>query len=160
MRKSVFTTPKSYLSFLAMYKDLYKKKYDEIDIQQSSIKSGLDKLLEATVGVGEMKKMLQIEDQKLRIASDETNKLIATLTIENEAAEKKTIECEATKAGVITQKENITVEKEAADRDLAAAMPFVEAAEKALSGIKPNDITELKAMKKLHDVGKIILDAV
>jgi hypothetical protein len=39
-------------------------------------------------------------------------------------------------------------------------MPFVEAAEKALSGIKPNDITELKAMKKLHDVGKIILDAV
>lgn len=62
MRKSVFTTPKSYLSFLAMYKDLYKKKYDEIDVQQSSIKSGLDKLLEATVGVGEMKKMLQIED--------------------------------------------------------------------------------------------------
>lgn len=39
-------------------------------------------------------------------------------------------------------------------------MPFVEAAEKALSGIKPNDITELKAMKKLHDVGKIILDCV
>jgi dynein heavy chain len=27
MRKSVFTTPKSYLSFLAMYKDLYKKKW-------------------------------------------------------------------------------------------------------------------------------------
>jgi len=39
-------------------------------------------------------------------------------------------------------------------------MPFVEAAEKALSGIKANDITELKSMKKLHDVGKIILDAV
>lgn len=61
---------------------------------------------------------------------------------------------------VINKKETISIEKEAADRDLQAAMPFVEAAEKALSGIKPNDITELKAMKKLHDVGKIILDCV
>jgi dynein heavy chain, axonemal len=160
MRKSVFTTPKSYLSFLDMYKDLYGKKWKEIDVQQSSIKSGLDKLLEATVGVGEMKKMLQIEDQKLRIASDETNKLIATLTIENAAAEKKTIECETTKNMVIDKKTTIGIEKEAANKDLMAAMPFVEAAEGALKGIKPNDITELKAMKKLHDVGKIILDCV
>lgn len=160
MRKSVFTTPKSYLSFLAMYKDLYKKKWNEIDVQQSSIKSGLDKLLEATVGVGEMKKALLVEDQKLKVATEETNKLIATLTVENAAAEKKTIECETTKNMVINKKETISIEKEAADRDLQAAMPFVEAAEKALSGIKPNDITELKAMKKLHDVGKIILDCV
>jgi dynein heavy chain len=158
MRKSVFTTPKSYLSFLAMYKDLYKKKWKEIDVQQSSIKSGLDKLLEATVGVGEMKKALLIEDQKLKIATEETNKLIATLTIENAAAEKKTIECEGTKNMVIDKKTTIGIEKEAADRDLQAAMPFVEAAEKALSGIKANDITELKNMAKLHEVGKIILD--
>jgi hypothetical protein len=39
-------------------------------------------------------------------------------------------------------------------------MPFVEAAEKALSGIKDNDIAELKSMKKPHDICRLILDTV
>jgi len=39
-------------------------------------------------------------------------------------------------------------------------MPFVEAAEKALSGIKDNDIAELKVMKKPHDICRLILDTV
>jgi hypothetical protein len=39
-------------------------------------------------------------------------------------------------------------------------MPFVEAAEKALSGIKDNDISELKAMKRPHDICRLILDTV
>jgi hypothetical protein len=50
------------------------------------------------------------------------------------------------------------VEKEAADIDLQAAMPFVYAAQEALSGIKPNDIVELKSMKKPHDICRLILD--
>jgi dynein heavy chain len=39
-------------------------------------------------------------------------------------------------------------------------MPFVEAAEVALSGIKDNDIAELKAMKRPHDICRLILDTV
>lgn len=54
----------------------------------------------------------------MRVAADETNKLIAHLTIENEKAEKKTVQCEATKAGVIAQKIQIGIEKEEADKDL------------------------------------------
>ena len=59
--KNVLAGSLHIISFLAMYKDLYKKRYDEIDVQQSSINSGLSKLLEATFSVGEMKKMLQFE---------------------------------------------------------------------------------------------------
>jgi hypothetical protein len=38
-----------------MYKDLYKQKWDGIDVEQTNIESGLGKLLEATEGVGLMK---------------------------------------------------------------------------------------------------------
>jgi len=158
MRKNVYTTPKSYLSFIQMYKDLYKSKWKLIDVDQSNIESGLNKLLEATVGVGEMKEQLKEEDKKLQVAKDETDKLIATLTIENAAAEKKAIEVKATQDACIAQKAAIEIEKEAADKDLQAAMPFVHAAQEALSGIKPNDIVELKSMKKPHDICRLILD--
>lgn len=107
-----------------------------------------------------MKKLLQAEDVKLRQATEETNKLIAVLTVENEAAEKKTVEVQATKEACIAKKISIGHEKEEADKDLKAAMPFVEAAERCLSNIKDNEIAELKAMKSPHAICKLILDCV
>jgi len=47
MRRRVFVTPKSYLSFIDMYKGLYKQKYDAIDVEDQNIRLGLDKLKEA-----------------------------------------------------------------------------------------------------------------
>ena len=91
-RREVFVTPKSYLSFIQMYKDLYKQKWNGIDKEQTAIKNGLTKLAEAVEGVGVMKKQLQADDVRLRQATEETNKLIAVLSVENEAAEKKTVE--------------------------------------------------------------------
>jgi dynein heavy chain len=58
MRRNVYVTPKSYLSFIDLYKALYKAKWKGIDTDQSNIQSGLAKLLEAVEGVGEMKKLL------------------------------------------------------------------------------------------------------
>jgi dynein heavy chain len=34
MRKYVYVTPKSYLSFIDLYKEVYKTKYDGIDIDE------------------------------------------------------------------------------------------------------------------------------
>jgi len=49
-----------------MYKDLYKQKWNGIDKDQTSIRSGLNKLEEAVEGVGVMKKQLQADDVRLR----------------------------------------------------------------------------------------------
>jgi dynein heavy chain len=45
MRRRVFVTPKSYLSFIALYKDLYETNWKGIDKDAQNIKVGLDKLL-------------------------------------------------------------------------------------------------------------------
>jgi len=107
-----------------MYKKLYRAKWDGIDINQTTIKNGLDKLLEATEGVNHMKVKLQQEDLKLQKSSEETNALIEVLSRENEAAERKTIEVDATKNSCIAKKAQIEIEKEEADKDLKKAMPF------------------------------------
>lgn len=44
MRRQVYVTPKSYLSYLNSYKELYLKKYAELDLQESSYKIGLSKI--------------------------------------------------------------------------------------------------------------------
>merc|ERR550514_821501 len=49
-------------------------------------------------------------------------------------------------------------EKEAANLELEAAMPFVYEAEAAAKSIQPKDIGELKTMKSLSDIIKLITD--
>jgi hypothetical protein len=51
-------------------------------------------------------------------------------------------------------------EKEQADRDLQAAIPFLKKAEAAVNSIKPGDINELKAMRQAVDTTRLIMDTV
>lgn len=55
MRRHVYVTPKSYLSFIRLYMDVYKDKYEGIDVLESNIVKGLTKLVEAAEGVEVMK---------------------------------------------------------------------------------------------------------
>ncbi len=41
MRRSVFVTPKSYLSFIKAYKKLYVEKFMELDSAENNYKIGL-----------------------------------------------------------------------------------------------------------------------
>ncbi len=54
-RRHVYVTPRSYLAFLATYRELYTRKLDATRLLASSINSGLAKMNEAKVDVGRMK---------------------------------------------------------------------------------------------------------
>ena len=47
MRRSVFVTPKSYISFIKSYQTLYQKKFKELDVAEGNYKTGLLKIKEA-----------------------------------------------------------------------------------------------------------------
>lgn len=54
-RRHVYVTPKSYLSFIAGYRDLYNKKLAHTHELAAAINSGLNKMNEAKVDVNRMK---------------------------------------------------------------------------------------------------------
>jgi dynein heavy chain, axonemal len=86
MRRYVYVTPKSYLSFIDQYKQVYKAKYDGIDKDDVNIRNGLDKLKEAAEGVEELKIDLKKEEVKLKDASEVTDRLLKDLEVENRKA--------------------------------------------------------------------------
>ncbi len=89
MRRYVYVTPKSYLSFIDQYKQVYKAKYDGIDKDDVNIRNGLEKLKEAAEGVEELKVDLRKEEVKLKEASEVTDKLLKELEVENRKAKAK-----------------------------------------------------------------------
>lgn len=103
MRRQVFVTPKSYLSYLNAYKSLYVSKYyGELDIQERNFKIGLEKIAEASVSIAKMEVSLKDEETKLKEASDKTDLLLADIDkeskkakIKNDQVEKTTSDCQA-----------------------------------------------------------------
>jgi dynein heavy chain, axonemal len=86
MRRQVYFTPKSYLSYLQAYKKLYLIKYRELDNQESNFKIGVKKINEASEAIAEMKKILSQEEIKLKDATEKTEKMLKDLEVEQRAA--------------------------------------------------------------------------
>lgn len=160
MRRNVYVTPKSYLSFIDLYKDVYQKKYDGIDVEEGNIVRGLDRLAEASQGVEELKIGLKKEEATLKEATEETDKFLKVLEVENKKAKEKADEVAIVTENCNIQRNQIMAEKEAADRDLQIALPFLRRAEAAVESIRPADINELKGMRTAVDTTRLILDTI
>lgn len=160
MRRHVYVTPKSYLSFIDLYKSVYNTKYTDLNTEEKNIRRGLEKLQEAAEGIAVLKEELAKEEVKLGEAAKKTDKLLKELEVENQKAKKKADEVGIVKQGCEEQAEKIALEKADAEKDLAQAMPYLEKAIKAVDSITPKDINELKSSKNPADTTKLILDAV
>lgn len=87
MRRQVYVTPKSYLSYLSSYKELYiAKYYGELDVQEKSFTIGVEKINEASITIAEMEIVLKEEDLILQEASRKTELLLVDLEKESKKA--------------------------------------------------------------------------
>jgi dynein heavy chain len=118
MRRRVFVTPKSYLSFIDLYKDVYKKKYDGIDVEDKNIRQGLEKLREAAQGVEELKVDLKKEEVKLKETQEKVDKLIKELEIENAKAKQTGEQVAIVASNCKAQAASIEIERAEANKDL------------------------------------------
>jgi dynein heavy chain, axonemal len=94
MRRNIYVTPKSYLSFIGFYKDLYLSKYNEADSAAKSYKIGLEKIREASEEIKVMGENLKTKQLKLKRAVEKTDKLVDRLKRDSLKAQKQKREVE------------------------------------------------------------------
>jgi len=110
-RRKVYQTPKSYLSFINNYMLVYKQKLSVLARNEQNINRGLEKLVKGAEDVEAMKKVLAVEQIKLNKATDDTNKMLATLQVQQADAEKKSAEVAVIKANCESEAVRIGKEK-------------------------------------------------
>ena len=69
-------TPKSYLSFLGGYKDIYRTKRNEIGEMAQRMNTGLEKLVEASASVAGLSKELAVKEKELAVATKEAGEVL------------------------------------------------------------------------------------
>jgi dynein heavy chain, axonemal len=160
MRRQVYFTPKSYLSYLGAYRKLYLGKYQELDVQESNFKIGVKKINEASEAIAAMKVVLSEEEVKLKEASEKTEKMLKDLEVEQRAAEKIEAEVNSVAQKCEREAEDIARQKEEAERELAAAIPAQMRAQAAVDSLDAASVNEMKANKKPQEILKLVLDAI
>ncbi|KAI4504021.1 hypothetical protein M0802_000492 [Mischocyttarus mexicanus] len=159
-RRQTYVTPKSFLTFLAGYKEIYKQNLDNINMLASRMSNGLSKLVDATVQVDELRKVLEKNLQEIAEKNIQVESILVIVD------EKKT-EAEAVKATVQVTKNQaeallkvIATDKVVAEKKLKAAEPALLEAEAALQTIKASDIATVRKLAKPPYLITLIMDCV
>ena len=159
-RRQTHVTPKSYLSFLNGYKTCYREKSDALNELARRMNSGLEKLLEATDSVGQLKIELAQKDVELAVASKEADVVLEDVTVKAQGAEKVKAQVQVVKDRAQSLVDIINADKAVAEGKLQAAEPALKAAEAALLTIKPSDISTVRKLAKPPHLIMRIMDCV
>jgi len=158
MRKHVYVTPKSFLCLIDFYKQLYKVKYEEINVQERSVNVGLQKLKEASEQVEKLKIVIKEKAAVMAVEEKKTNAMLDKVTIEKGKADAKAEVVNAQKADCMAEADKIAAEKTEAQGELDKAMPFLRDAEAACNSITKKDIGDLKVNRKPANIIRYVFD--
>ncbi|KAM6185105.1 dynein axonemal heavy chain 8 [Rhynchocyon petersi] len=159
-RRRAHVTPKSYLSFINGYKNIYMEKVKYIDGQAERMNIGLDKLMEASESVAKLSQDLAVKEKELAVASVKADEVLAEVTVSAQASAKVKNEVQEVKDKAQKIVDEIDTEKVKAETKLEAAKPALEEAEAALNTIKPNDIATVRKLAKPPHLIMRIMDCV
>uniref|UniRef100_A0A8C0FWA6 Uncharacterized protein n=1 Tax=Chelonoidis abingdonii TaxID=106734 RepID=A0A8C0FWA6_CHEAB len=141
-RRRAHVTPKSYLSFINGYKDVYSEKLGNINEQAEHMQIGLSKLMEASESVAKLSLELAVKEKELALASVKADKVLAEVTVSAEASAKVKNEVQGVKDKAQKIVDEIDSEKVVAETKLEAARPALEEAEASLQQFAKDSINE------------------
>ncbi|NWH66560.1 DYH8 protein, partial [Geococcyx californianus] len=147
-RRRTYVTPKSYLSFINGYKEVYTEKLANINEQAERMQIGLSKLMEASESVAVLSQELAVKEKELAVASVKANERLVVVKERAEVTYKVKDVLEGRKDKAKKFVHDIDVEKQKARNKLAAAEPALEEARAALNTIKPVDIATVRKLAK------------
>jgi dynein heavy chain, axonemal len=138
-RRYVYTTPKSFLELIKLFKSMLNKKKDALNSAKDKYEMGVIKLNETSTMVAEL-------EATLKVSSIEVEKIkkMADAQAQTVGAEKEIVDAEADKANTESAKcaviaQSVAAEMASVQADLDLALPAVERAEKALAGLNVKD---------------------
>ncbi|XP_025927284.1 dynein heavy chain 1, axonemal [Apteryx rowi] len=155
-----YVTPKSYLEFLSIFSSLIGKKKQELKTAKNRMKSGLDKLLQTAEDVARMQEELESARPLLAEAAKDTLATMEQLQVDAAVAEETRNAVQAEEMRAKAKAQTAQAIADDAQKDLAEALPALDAALASLRNLNKNDVTEVRAMQRPPLGVKMVIEAV
>lgn len=158
--RTTFLTPRHYLDFVAQYVKLFNEKREDLEEQQRHLNVGLEKLRDTVDKVRDLRVSLAEKKTQLEAKDAEANeKLQRMVADQREAEQRKTASLEI-QVALEKQEKEVAERKDVVLNDLARAEPAVLEAQKSVSSIKRQHLTEVRSMGNPPASVRLALEAV
>ncbi|RKP21352.1 hypothetical protein ROZALSC1DRAFT_27237, partial [Rozella allomycis CSF55] len=155
-----YTTPKSFLELINLYKIMLEKKSTELLSSMERLENGLAKLQSTASQVDDLKAKLASQEVELRAKNEEANRLIERVAIDTEKVNKEKAIADEEERKVDAFAKEVAEKQRQCAEDLRAAEPALAAAEEALNTLNKANLTELKSFGSPTDEIKNVVAAV
>ncbi|RMZ84735.1 hypothetical protein DV737_g982, partial [Chaetothyriales sp. CBS 132003] len=155
-----YLTPRHYLDFVAHFVKLFHEKREDLEDQQRHLNVGLEKLRATVDKVRDLRASLAEKKTQLEQKDAEANeKLQRMVADQREAESRKTASLEIQSA-LEKQEKEVAERKEIVLNDLAKAEPAVIEAQRSVSNIRRQHLTEVRSMANPPSGVKLALESV
>eukprot|EP00698_Gefionella_okellyi_P011840 TRINITY_DN3147_c1_g1_i1.p1 TRINITY_DN3147_c1_g1~~TRINITY_DN3147_c1_g1_i1.p1 ORF type:complete len:4456 (-),score=1211.74 TRINITY_DN3147_c1_g1_i1:43-11907(-) len=147
-RRHNYTTPKSFLELIALFKRMLSDSLNSIHSGVQRLKLGLDTLHDTGQRVAGLQ--VELEGQKVIVAmrQQETDAMLAKVTAETDIVSVEQAKVTLEEQRLATQAAEVTRRQADCATDLEKAEPLVKKAEAALNTLNKPNLTELKSFPK------------
>ena len=158
--RATYLTPRHFLDFVAQYSSLFIEKREDLEEQQRHLNVGLDKLKETVEKVRDLRKSLAGKKGQLEGKDREANEKLAKMINDQKQAEQRKSTSLEIQSELEIQEKEVASRKEVVLLDLAKAEPAVAEAQKSVSNIKRQQLTEVRSLSTPPAGVKLALEAV
>uniref|UniRef100_A0A8C0G3E5 Dynein axonemal heavy chain 11 n=1 Tax=Chelonoidis abingdonii TaxID=106734 RepID=A0A8C0G3E5_CHEAB len=144
-RRYNYTTPKSFLAQISLYKILLEKKYKEMSKRMEHLVNGIQKLKTTASQVEDLKSKLASQEAELQLRNQDAEALITKTGLQTEKVSQERATADAEERKVVAIQTEVSLKQRECEDDLVKAEPALVAATAALNTLNKVNLTELKA---------------
>ncbi|PNJ55825.1 DNAH11 isoform 1 [Pongo abelii] len=144
-RRHNYTTPKSFLEQISLFKNLLKKKQNEVSEKKEHLVNGIQKLKTTASQVGDLKARLASQEGELQLRNHDAEALITKIGLQTEKVSREKTIADAEERKVTAIQTEVFQKQRECEADLLKAEPALVAATAALNTLNRVNLSELKA---------------
>ncbi|XP_031213696.1 dynein heavy chain 11, axonemal isoform X3 [Mastomys coucha] len=143
-RRYNYTTPRSFLEQISLFKSLLKKKREEVQLKKEHLGNGIQKLRTTASQVGNLKSRLASQEAELQLRNHDAEALITKIGLQTEKVSREKAIADAEERKVAAIQTEASQKQKECEADLLKAEPALVAAKDALNTLNRVNLTELK----------------
>ncbi|KAJ6666585.1 hypothetical protein lerEdw1_020308 [Lerista edwardsae] len=143
-RRYNYTTPKSFLEQIMLYKNLLEKKVQKMFQHKEHLVNGIEKLKTTSSQVEDLKYKLASQEAELQLRNQDAEALITKIGLQTEKVSKEKAIADAEEQKVAAIQAEVSRKQKECEDDLVKAEPALVAATAALNTLNKENLSELK----------------
>ena len=158
--KNTYLTPRHYLDFVAHFVKLFIEQRESLEEQQRHLNVGLEKLRDTVDKVRDLRQSLAEKKEQLERKDAEANEKLQRMIADQREAETRKKASLEIQSALEKQDREVAQRQQIVQNDLARAEPAVAEAQRSVSNIKRQHLTEVRSMGNPPAGVKLALESV